>query len=140
MLFHDRRRSFSWALPFLFWNSSGLCKDCVITNIPIPTKQIDVRSLLGHVGHYRRFIKDFNKLVAPLYNLLKKEAEFEWTEDCEAAFHQLKDVLTTPILRGPYWKLPFHIHTNASDIALGAFLGQKEGTVEHVIYYISKNL
>ena len=49
-----------------------------------------------------RFIKDFSKLVAPLYNLLKKQDEFEWTKECEASFQQLKDVLTTtPILRGP---------------------------------------
>ena len=51
-----------------------------------------------------------------------------------------KVLTTTPILRGPDWKLPFHIHIDASDTALGAILGQKEGTVEHAIYYISKNL
>ena len=46
----------------------------------------------------------------------------------------------TPILRGPNWKPPFHIHTDASDSTLGEVLGQKEGIVEHVIYYISNNL
>ena len=61
-------------------------KIVVITNLPTPTKKIDVRSFLRHVEYYRRFIKDFNKLVNPLYNLLKKKVEFEWIEDCEAAF------------------------------------------------------
>ena len=74
----------------------------IIITLPTPTKHKDVKSFLGHAGYYRRFIKDFSKLVAPLYNLLKKQAEFEWTQDCKATFQQLNDVLkTTPILRGP---------------------------------------
>ena len=77
-------------------------KIVVITNLPMPTKKLDVRSFLEHARYYRRFIKDFSKLVAPLYNLLKKQVEFEWKDDCEVAFQQLKDVLTTtPIFRGP---------------------------------------
>ena len=44
-----------------------------------------------------------------------------------------------PILRGPNWKLPFHISTNASDTALGAVLGQKD-LIPYAIYYTSKNL
>ena len=77
-------------------------KIVVITNLPMPTKKIDVKIFLGRVGYYKRFIKDFSNLVSPLYNLLKKQIEFEWIEDCEVAFQQLKDVLTTtPILREP---------------------------------------
>jgi len=44
-----------------------------------------------------------------------------------------------PILRGPNWKLPFHISTDASDTALGALLGQKD-LVPYAIYYTSENL
>lgn len=44
------------------------------------------------------------------------------------------------MLRGPNWELPFHIHTDALDHPFGAVLGQKIDLVEHVIYYISKNL
>lgn len=44
-----------------------------------------------------------------------------------------------PILRGPNWKLPFHISTNASDIDLGVLLGRKYLT-PYAIYYTSKNL
>ena len=45
-----------------------------------------------------------------------------------------------PILRGPYWSLPFHISTDASDTAIGGFLSQKEGQAPYSIYFISKNL
>ena len=57
------------------------------------------------------------------------------------AFLQLKEFLSTaPMLRGPNWELPFHIDTDASDHAIGVVLGQKIHSVEHAIYYISKNL
>ena len=45
-----------------------------------------------------------------------------------------------PILRGPDWSLPFHLSTNASDIAIRGVLGQKEGQASYAIYFISKNL
>ena len=45
-----------------------------------------------------------------------------------------------PILRGPDWSLPFHISTDASDMAIGGVLGQKEDQASHAIYFISKNL
>ena len=45
-----------------------------------------------------------------------------------------------PILRGPDWSLHFHISTDASDIAIGGVLGQKEGQASYAIYFISKNM
>ena len=63
------------------------------------------------------------------------------TEYCQHYFETLKEKLSVaPILRGPNWALPFHISTNASDIAIGEFLGQKEGQASYAIYFISKNL
>ena len=45
-----------------------------------------------------------------------------------------------PILRGPNWSLPFHISSDASDLAIGVALGQEENKKSYAIYYISKNL
>ena len=113
----------------------------VINTLSVPKKLKDVRSFLGHVGYYRHFIKDFSQVAASLYNFLQKDAECIWDSNCTKAFLQLKEVLsTTPILQGPNWTLPFHIHTNALDHAIGAVLGQKMDFVEHAIYYISKYL
>ena len=100
-----------------------------------------MRSFLGHARYYHRFIKDFTKLVAPLFKLLVKDVNFIWEDSCQKAFEDLKLRLSeTPILRGPSWTLPFHINPDASDSALGAILGQKREQLHYAIYFISKNL
>jgi len=72
--------------------------------------------------------------------LLTKDSEFSWNPDFQLAFETLKAKISeTPILRGPNWKLPFHISTDALDTALGAVLGQND-LIPYAIYYTSKNL
>jgi hypothetical protein len=113
----------------------------VIKNLPTPKTQTDVRSFLGHAGYYRRFIKSFSKIASPLFVLLMKNAEFKWSNQCEEEFKTLKPkVSTAPILRGPDWKLPFHISSDASDTAIGGVLGQEEDQLPYAIYFISKNM
>ena len=71
---------------------------------------------------------DFSKIVKPLYKLLEKDAKFMWDEDFQRSFEELKAYLTTPpIVRAPNWKLPFEVMCDASDLAIGAVLGQREG-------------
>lgn len=112
-----------------------------ISNIHVPYKKKYVRSFLGHVWYYRCFIKYFSKIVSPLYILLTQDAKFDWTCECQKAFLKLKDVLTKAlVLRGPNRTLPFHICIDASDHVVGVILGQKEGNIKYVIYYIIKNL
>ena len=61
-----------------------------------------IRSFLGLVGYYRRFIEDFFRLVAPMMRLTRKEVKFEWNDPCEKAFQELKRRLTlAPILMVP---------------------------------------
>ena len=99
----------------------------VISRIPTPRTQKEVRSFLGHAGYYRRFIEKISKITSPLFSFLMKDVEFVWIGKCEQAFLKLKNnVTTTPILRGPNWTLPFHIATYASDIVVGVVLGQLE--------------
>eukprot|EP00253_Pinus_taeda_P005775 PITA_05775 len=112
----------------------------VISKLPILNCQKDVRSFLRFIGYYRRFIENFTKIASPLFTLLTKDCEFKWDPDCQSAFETLKTRISeAPILRGPNRKLPFHISTDASDIARGAVLGQKD-VVPYAIYYTSKNL
>lgn len=61
-----------------------------------------VRSFLGHVGFYRRFTKDFSKIAKILYNLLEKDAAFNFDEPCLGAFNKLKEkLILAPIIVTP---------------------------------------
>ena len=113
----------------------------VSTKLSIPQSQNEVRSILRHAGYYRRFIENFTKISTPMFRLLTKDVYFFWDSHCQIAFETLKEELSiTLVLRGPNWSLPFNISIDASDIALGAVLGQKENQIIYAIYFISKNL
>ncbi|RVW12796.1 Transposon Tf2-12 polyprotein [Vitis vinifera] len=113
----------------------------LVVKLPPPTNVKGIRQFLGHVGFYRRFIKDFSKISKPLCELLLKDAKFVWDEKCQKSFEELKQFLTTaPIVRAPNWKLPFKVMCDASDLAMGVVLGQREDGKPYVIYYASKTL
>ena len=113
----------------------------IISKLPPPTNVKTIRQFLSHAGFYRRFIKDFSKIAKPLYKLLEKDAQFVWEEDCQKSFEELKFHLTTaPIVQAPNWRLPFEVMCDASDLAIGAVLGQREDGKPHVVYYASKTL
>jgi hypothetical protein len=50
----------------------------------------EIRNFLGLAGYYCRFIKDFSKLAKPMTRLLEKKKDFDWTEECQASFEELK--------------------------------------------------
>ena len=70
----------------------------LISNLPTPKRVKDIRSFLGHVGFYKRFIRDFSAIARPLCNLLAKDVTFEWSQACEAAFDKLKTMLVSPLI------------------------------------------
>ena len=77
---------------------------------PLPGTVRDLRSFLGHVGFYRRFIQDFAKVSKPLTTLLCKDKDFIIDEEGKHAFMMLKQALIeAPILQSPNWDLPFKI-------------------------------
>ena len=113
----------------------------LISKQPSPTNVKTMRQFLGHVGFYRRFIKDFSKIAKSLYKLLEKDAKFVWDEDYHKSFKELKAYLTTaPIVRAPNWKLPFEVMCVASDLSIGAVLRQREEGKPCVVYYARKKL
>ncbi|KAK1617808.1 hypothetical protein QYE76_023325 [Lolium multiflorum] len=112
-----------------------------IEKMPYPRDVKGIRSVLGHAGFYRRFIKDFSKISKPLTNLLQKYVPFVFDDDCKEAFETLKKALTTaPVVEPPDWNLPFEIMCDASDFAVGAVLGQRVDKKLNVIHYASKTL
>ena len=93
----------------------------VIQNLRLPSTVRDLRSFLGHIGFYRRFIQDYVKVSKPLTTLLCKDKDFIIDEEGKRAFTMLKQVLIeAPILQSPNWDLPFEIMCDASDYAVGA--------------------
>ncbi|RDX95551.1 Retrovirus-related Pol polyprotein from transposon 17.6, partial [Mucuna pruriens] len=115
----------------------------IITSLPNHACVREVCSILGHVGFYRRFIKNFSKIALPLSKLLQKDVEFNFDQPCIEAFQELKNRLTSAlILQAPNWELPFELICDASKSALGAILGQRVGVDKpiHVISYASRTM
>ncbi|MFO0000558.1 MAG: ribonuclease H family protein, partial [bacterium] len=101
-----------------------------------------VQSWLGLTNYYRRFIRDYAKIVAPLYKLKEKFAN-PWPQECQIAFDMLKELVTSyPILRLPDIERPFIIHCDASHVSLGAVLAQIDPitNLEYACEFASKTL
>jgi hypothetical protein len=113
------------------------CKVKDVLSWNTPQNVSDIKSFLGLVGYYRRFIEGFSKISKPMIELLAKGKTFEWTPRCEASFQELKKRLaTTPVLTMPDMEKPFSIYCDASGQALGCVLMQ-DG---HVVAYASRQL
>ena len=114
-----------------------------IQRLPYPKQDVTaVRSFLGMVGYYRRFIPHYAALVEPLNELLRKGSKKEWTDECVQVVDEVKQLLTTsPILRRPNFSKPFQITCDASQIGVGAVLEQLDEKNEpHPVAYWSKTL
>jgi hypothetical protein len=80
-----------------------------------PTNASEIRSFLGLVGYYRRFMKDFSKIAKPMTRLLEKNKDFDGTEECQVSFKELKKRLTSaPVLILPDITKKFNIYCDAS--------------------------
>ena len=110
-------------------------KDVLYWTAPMTVSEI--RSFLGLAGYYRCFINGFSKIAKPMTELLKKDKKFEWTEDCEKSFNDLKTTLTTtPMLTLPDIYRSFDVYYDASRRGIGCVLMQ----VGKVVAYASRQL
>jgi len=112
-------------------------KTKAIELIPAPSSCKLVRSFLGIASFYRRFIQGFSAICRPLHNLTKKDVPFEWTDECQAAFLEIKKrLVSAPILALFDPSKPVEIHTDASEYAIGFVLQQpgKDGRLRAVVY------
>ena len=117
-------------------------KIATIANLPSPTTVKELRAALGYIGYYRKLIKGYAGITAPLENLLRKSTEYVWTEECQKAFDRLKEhLVSAPILIFLNCDKIFHVHVDASSIALGIVLPQPgEGEIDHPIAFASGKL
>jgi hypothetical protein len=95
----------------------------------LPTSMFEVRSFLGLVGYYWRFILSFSKIAKPIIELLMKRSKYVWSDACDETFKLLKKLLTTsPVLAQPDTTKLFIVYCDASGTGLGGVLLQ-EGRV-----------
>lgn len=114
-----------------------------IKNCPAPASKTELRAFLGLSGYYRRFIRGYSEVAAPLYKLSGKE-KFSWNPEAQIAFDSLKCRLTeAPILALPDTRSEagqFTLDIDASGVSIGAVLSQQIEGKERVISYGSKSL
>ena len=88
---------------------------------------IELHSFFGLANYYWGFIRGYSAIAAPFTDLLKKTTKWEWNERSQQAFNGLKNVVTKePVLVLPNHDLPFEVHTDAFDFAIGGVLMQAE--------------
>uniref|UniRef100_A0A2N9IE13 Integrase catalytic domain-containing protein n=1 Tax=Fagus sylvatica TaxID=28930 RepID=A0A2N9IE13_FAGSY len=108
-----------------------------VVNWVRPTNVSEVRSFLGLAGYYRRFVEGFSCIATPLTRLTRKNAKFEWTNECERSFQELKQrLVSAPVLTIPSSSSGFVIYSDASHKGLGCVLMQHG----KVVAYASRQL
>ena len=103
-----------------------------VTEWLAPTSVGEIRSFLGLIGYYRRFIENFSKIVKPMMELLKKDTKFKLIEECEVHFQELKKCLVTaPVLILLDIRKDFQVYCDASRQGLGGVLMQDRRVVSY---------
>ncbi len=110
-----------------------------ICNLSAPKDKGGVRSILGLGNYYKRFIKSYCVITAPLQELFKKSVHFRRDDEQEDDFIKLKEALCkAPVLAYPNPDVLYIVETDASNLAIGAVLSQEQDGEEKVIMYGSK--
>jgi hypothetical protein len=98
-----------------------------VTSWPVPSSVLDIQVFLGLANFYRRFIKNFSQIIAPITRLLKKDVQFHWDRAADKAFQALKKAFTSaPVLRHFDFNRPAIVETDASDFAIGGVISQRD--------------
>ena len=94
-----------------------------ISEAPAPTNITELQSFLGGINYYGKFIKNMAEITAPLYKLLRKEKQWNWTQAQQTSFENLKQTLIqAPILMTYNPDLPVKLACDASSYGVGAVL------------------
>jgi hypothetical protein len=88
------------------------------------------------------FIRGYAHITSPMDKFLKKDIKYQWKDEFQQSLDILKEkMVIASILVFPDWSKKFHVHVDASSIALGAVLAQPgEGDIDHPIAFVSRKL
>ncbi|XP_074265766.1 uncharacterized protein LOC141588210 [Silene latifolia] len=112
-----------------------------ILQLEPPRKPKDVQRLAGKVAALNRFISRASDRCKLFYDILRKSQKFEWTEQHEKAFAELKSYLSTPpLLAKPEQGEPLFLYLSVTEAAVSAVLVKEQEGVQNPVYYISKSL
>lgn len=143
----DKCEFFKHEVKFLGYviNNDGITMDPErlkeITNYPRPRRLKQLRSLLGFLNYYSKFVQNYTHKISPLLNLLKKGIKWKWTLEHENTFNELKQNFTDKLkLYHPIFHKPFIIRSDASEVALGAELVQEQDGIEVPIAFAARSL
>ena len=107
-----------------------------------PTSVTELKSYLGLLNYYGKFVPDLATILAPLHDLLQKDAAWKWTEECESAFRRSKEQLqVSPLLVHYDLKKPLRLACDASPYGVGAVISHiMENGEERPIAFASRTL
>ncbi|KAL7287791.1 hypothetical protein TKK_0018168 [Trichogramma kaykai] len=113
-----------------------------IKSFPTPKNQKNIRQFLRKVNFYHEYIPRITTILEPLHSLLKKDKPFVWSDACERAFEEVKNLLCSqPVLEIFDQELPIIIYSDASLEGIGAVLKQKQRNGEEkTVEYFSRKL
>ncbi|XP_055688256.1 uncharacterized protein K02A2.6-like [Lutzomyia longipalpis] len=117
-------------------------KIAAIREMPAPQNQSELRSFLGAINYYCKFVKSMSSLRAPFDNLLRDNTPWEWGAECQANFLKFKEILSSNLLLTHYDpNLPISIAADASNNGIGACIYHTfpDGS-EKVIQHVSRTL
>ncbi|XP_055701804.1 uncharacterized protein K02A2.6-like [Phlebotomus papatasi] len=113
-----------------------------ICKMPAPSNVSELRSFLGAVQFWGRFIRSMSEIRTPLDRLLKKGVPWKWTAECQAVFKKFKEIITSDLLLTHYDpNLPIVVASDASSYAIGsvAYHQYPDGT-QKAFYHASRRL
>ena len=118
---------------------ANLAKIQALIDMPSPRRHKDVQSLTDWVAALNRFMSRATDKCIPFFNILRGSKKFEWTEECEQTFQQLKIHFANPlVLSEPITGEILLLYMASSESAISATLVREESWIQRPMYYVSK--
>lgn len=112
-----------------------------LTNAPTPTNVPEIRAFCGLANYYGKFVNGMASTLSPLYRLLRKDVKFDWSDECEQAFKQIKaSIMSDNVLCHFDPELPVVLSCDASNRGIGAVLSHRIGRDLKPIAFASRTL